>query len=170
MISYMCVLYFLIIGFVIGENVSKNETEQTSKTARTGRDSYLDAYAESHGANTDLNKVNTDREMNFPTGFNGGFPDEHFGVQYPYPSPSHHHNYGPPQHMYGPPAYKPTKPVYEPPPHPVYNYGPPPPHSYGIPYAFLEGLLDKFKLKWDLITLFKILLKLVIFKKIETID
>lgn len=46
------------------------------------------------------------------------------------------------------------------------SYGPPPPHSYGIPYAFLEGILDKFKLKWDLITLFKILLKLVIFKKI----
>lgn len=115
MISYMCVLYFLIVGFVVSENIPRNDTGETFKTARVGRDSYLDAYTESHGGKLDLNKVNTDREMNFPTGFSGGFPDEHFGVQYPYPSQSpHHHNYGPPQHMYGPPIYKPA-------PHPVYK-------------------------------------------------
>lgn len=35
-----------------------------------------------------------------------------------------------------------------------------------MPHAILEGFLDKFKLKLDLFTIGKLLLKLVIFKKI----
>lgn len=45
------------------------------------------------------------------------------------------------------------------------NYYPPPEPVYGVPHAML-GLLDKFKVKLDLFTLAKILLKLILFKKL----
>uniref|UniRef100_A0A182JB04 Uncharacterized protein n=1 Tax=Anopheles atroparvus TaxID=41427 RepID=A0A182JB04_ANOAO len=75
--------------------------------------------------------------------------------------PAPHKDYGPPPK----PVYGPPKPIYGPPPPP-----PPPPHgpvSHGMPYFSPENwLLSKLKFKFDLFTVAKILLKLVIFKKI----
>ncbi|XP_058119930.1 uncharacterized protein LOC131284865 [Anopheles ziemanni] len=75
--------------------------------------------------------------------------------------PAPHKEYGPPPK----PIYGPPKPIYGP-PHPP----PPPPHgpvSHGMPYFSPENwLLSKLKFKFDLFTVAKILLKLVIFKKI----
>lgn len=100
------------------------------------------------------------------------------------PSP----NYGPPAHSYGPPAptYGPPAPSYGPPaqtygpPAPAYGppvprplplpiYGPPLKPSYGIPYtAPALGFLDKLSLKLDILTIAKLLLKFLIFKKLVT--
>nr|XP_026489785.1 LOW QUALITY PROTEIN: uncharacterized protein LOC113396169 [Vanessa tameamea] len=91
-------------------------------------------------------------------------------------------NYGPPAHSYGPPAqsygppshsYGPPAPVYGPPIHkpaplaPV--YGPPLKPSYGVPYT-APGLsfFDKLSLKLDILTIAKLMLKFLIFKKIVT--
>ncbi|XP_017776243.1 PREDICTED: uncharacterized protein LOC108562419 isoform X2 [Nicrophorus vespilloides] len=89
--------------------------------------------------------------------------------------------YGPPKDTYGPPqGFEPTPDVYGPPKvTPVYGppsysyqpapvYGPPMDHSYGIPHGML-GILDKIKVKLDLFTIGKIILKLVIFKKIVSL-
>lgn len=73
-----------------------------------------------------------------------------------YGSPSQ--NYGPPVQSYGPPVHKPV---------PV--YGPPPKPSYGVPYTAPGlGFLDKLSLKLDILTVAKLLLKFMIFKKIVT--
>lgn len=75
--------------------------------------------------------------------------------------------YGPPAQSYGPPAqsYGPVQPTYGPPhfpQHPTYPvYGPPPTQA-----ARGDWLWDKFHFKFDLLTLGKILIKLLIFKKI----
>lgn len=67
-------------------------------------------------------------------------------------------SYGPPAQQYGPPMPKPLPPV----------YGPPKP-SYGVPYAVPGlGFLDKLSLKLDILTIAKLLLKFMIFKKIVT--
>uniref|UniRef100_A0A182T9W6 Uncharacterized protein n=1 Tax=Anopheles maculatus TaxID=74869 RepID=A0A182T9W6_9DIPT len=75
--------------------------------------------------------------------------------------PAPHKEYGPPPK----PVYGPPKSIYGPPPPP-----PPPPGgpvSHGMPYFSPENwLLSKLKFKFDLFTIGKILLKLVIFKKI----
>ncbi|XP_060518383.1 uncharacterized protein LOC132697109 [Cylas formicarius] len=147
----------------------------------SARDSYLDAYKESHSElvkNKDADKKN-DRTYNVdpqypvysgPSGPSGG---EQFGPnQYGPPSPP----YRPPVSQYGPPAghYGPT-PQYGPPPET--QYGPPGPVYggpqsvqvfYGMPHAMLS-LWDKLKWKLDLFTIGKILLKLVIFKKIVSL-
>lgn len=69
------------------------------------------------------------------------------------------HSYGPPAPVYGPPVHKPLPPV----------YGPPIKPSYGVPYtAPGYGFLDKLSLKLDILTIAKLLLKLLIFKKIVT--
>lgn len=75
-------------------------------------------------------------------------------------------NYGPPSHSYGPPA-----PIYGPPiPKPLPPiYGPPLKPSYGVPYTAPGlGLLDKLSLKLDILTIAKLMLKFLIFKKIVT--
>ncbi|XP_055848129.1 uncharacterized protein LOC129913459 [Episyrphus balteatus] len=95
--------------------------------------------------------------------------------------------YGPPQQVYGPPQPEygpPPQPQYGPPPHA--EYGPPPQTEYihhppaiyheypkqqaiGMAHqqvSIPEWLLGKLKLKLNLFTLGKILLKLIIFKKI----
>lgn len=98
----------------------------------------------------------------------GAIPDN-FGATYPsagydytpvYGAPSPTPVYGPPKPAYGPP------PPHFPPPHHHHHhaypvYGPPPTHA---PRG--DWLWDKFHLKFDLFTLGKILLKLLIFKKI----
>ncbi|XP_037969193.2 adhesive plaque matrix protein [Plutella xylostella] len=74
-------------------------------------------------------------------------------------------SYGPPAHSYGPPAHSYGPPVHKPyPPAPVYG----PPVSHGVPYSTGLGFLDKLKLKLDLLTIAKLLLKLLIFKKLVT--
>ncbi|KAJ3640627.1 hypothetical protein Zmor_027179 [Zophobas morio] len=112
-----------------------------SAVQATPMDSYLEAYQESHGTTAKM-----DREYTEP---------------YPYPPSQPGYHYGPPKYSYGPPAA------------PVHNYGPPlapvygppaPAPIYGMPHGML-GLLDKLKLKLDLFTIGKILLKVVLFKK-----
>lgn len=67
--------------------------------------------------------------------------------------------YGPPASVYGPPINKPFLPV----------YGPPLKPTYGVPYTAPGiGFLDKLSLKLDILTIAKLLLKLLIFKKIVT--
>ncbi|CAB3254745.1 unnamed protein product [Arctia plantaginis] len=74
------------------------------------------------------------------------------------------HSYGPPAQSYGPPIHKPL-----PPPLPPPIYGPPLKPSYGVPYtAPAFGLLDKLAFKLDILTIAKLLLKLLIFKKLVT--
>lgn len=70
-------------------------------------------------------------------------------------------SYGPPAQSYGPPLYKPLAPV----------YGPPIKPSYGVPYTAPSwglALFDKLSLKLDILTVAKLLLKFMIFKKIVT--
>lgn len=80
--------------------------------------------------------------------------------------------YGPPAQVYGPPAqnYGPPVQSYGPPAHkPVPVYGPPLKPSYGVPYTAPGlGFLDKLSLKLDILTVAKLLLKFLIFKKIVT--
>lgn len=97
----------------------------------------------------------------YPSG--GGGYDYHNEVKPVYGVPV----YGPPQQAYGPPGPPPSG--YGAPLGPA--YGPPPtgygPMNYGMPYyAPGHWLLDKLKLKLDIFTVGKILLKLLIFKKI----
>ncbi|XP_013138092.1 PREDICTED: LOW QUALITY PROTEIN: uncharacterized protein LOC106103009 [Papilio polytes] len=68
-------------------------------------------------------------------------------------------SYGPPSNSYGPPIHKPPPPI----------YGPPLKPSYGIPYT-APGLsfFDKLSLKLDILTIAKLMLKFLIFKKIVT--
>lgn len=81
-------------------------------------------------------------------------------------------NYGPPAPNYGPPAqnYGPPAQTYGPPAHkPVPVYGPPPKPSYGVPYTAPGfGFLDKLAFKLDILTVAKLMLKFLIFKKIVT--
>ncbi|KAJ2951065.1 hypothetical protein O0L34_g5444 [Tuta absoluta] len=99
-------------------------------------------------------------------------------------------NYGPPSNTYGPPAnsYGPPSNSYGPPtntggpyPAPVYGppkplapvYGPPMKPTYGVPYAGPSGFpgfgfLDKLAFKLDILTVAKLMLKFLIFKKLVT--
>ncbi|KAJ8931514.1 hypothetical protein NQ314_015587, partial [Rhamnusium bicolor] len=183
---------FLILSVVF--SAVFGEEEKVFKVA--GTDSYLEAYKVSHGDSVnDLldNAVKkSDREYIEP----GGYPYSNSQPQYggsfgsSGPSAPNYNNYGPPSPQYNPgAAYGPPNPgpVYGPPnPGPVYGppnpppvYGPPapapmygPPSSvqvfYGVPHAMLS-IWDKLKLKLDLFTVGKILLKLVIFKKIVSL-
>ncbi|XP_052890444.1 uncharacterized protein LOC128298712 [Anopheles moucheti] len=133
-----------------------------------GKDSYLAALSNSHKINAlpykgtpirisrgDYNIVPSNSyDYGVPTGSYG--PPTSTGNELYQPAP--HKEYGtPPKPVYGPP-----KPIYGPP-------QPPPtgPVSHGMPYFSPEHwLLSKLKFKFDLFTIGKILLKLVIFKKI----
>ncbi|KAI5645975.1 ribonuclease HII domain-containing protein [Phthorimaea operculella] len=99
-------------------------------------------------------------------------------------------NYGPPANTYGPPAnsyglpsnsYGPPSNTGGPYPAPVYGppkplapvYGPPMKPTYGIPYAGPSGFpglgfLDKLAFKLDILTVAKLMLKFLIFKKLVT--
>lgn len=75
--------------------------------------------------------------------------------------------------QYGPPGYEYPRPVYGAPVHQIYSgpvYGHTAPDNSGSQHVASapreESWLDKFKLKFDLFTIGKILLKLVLFKKI----
>ncbi|CAG5028300.1 unnamed protein product [Parnassius apollo] len=76
------------------------------------------------------------------------------------------HTYGPPSQIYGPPSHSYGPPIHKPPP-PI--YGPPIKPSYGIPYTAPGlGFFDKLSLKLDILTIAKLMLKFLIFKKIVT--
>ncbi|KAH9630504.1 hypothetical protein HF086_000717 [Spodoptera exigua] len=76
-------------------------------------------------------------------------------------------SYGPPAQMYGPPAQTYGPPIHKPLPPPI--YGPPLKPSYGVPYtAPALGFLDKLAFKLDILTIAKLLLKFLIFKKLVT--
>ncbi|PZC72729.1 hypothetical protein B5X24_HaOG210708 [Helicoverpa armigera] len=94
-----------------------------------------------------------------PPSPNYGPPAHSYGP----PAPS----YGPPAQTYGPPAQSYGPPIHKPLPPPL--YGPPLKPSYGVPYtAPALGFLDKLSLKLDILTIAKLLLKLLIFKKLVT--
>ncbi|XP_047522427.1 COPII coat assembly protein SEC16 [Pieris napi] len=92
-----------------------------------------------------------------PPATNYGPPASNYGpptASYGPPSPA----YGPPAQSYGPPVHKPYPPI----------YGPPKP-SYGVPYTAPGfGFFDKLSLKLDILTIAKLMLKFLIFKKIVT--
>lgn len=71
-------------------------------------------------------------------------------------------NYGPPAQSYGPPIHKPLPPVYGPPLKPTYGV------PYGAPAWPAFSFLDKLSLKLDILTIAKLMLKFLIFKKIVT--
>lgn len=135
-------------------------------------DNYHSGYDYSPPYNTDFNPSGFSSQP--PSESNSYLPPSSYGPPIKYPEPSYNsiNTYGPPSQSYGPPAqnYGPPLPNYGPPIHkplpPV--YGPPKP-TYGVPYT-APGLsfLDKLSLKLDILTVAKILLKLMIFKKIVT--
>ncbi|XP_032597720.1 uncharacterized protein LOC116806043 [Drosophila grimshawi] len=86
------------------------------------------------------------------------------GYQY---NPPPDNSYLPPDNSYLPPATSPPAPVYGPPPLP-YNSQPPVFYrpSYPTPYHTHDSFLDKLKSKISLLTIGKLILKLLIFKKI----
>nr|XP_032516946.1 uncharacterized protein LOC116769855 [Danaus plexippus plexippus] len=90
-----------------------------------------------------------------------GPPSSNYGPPSSGPSPSYGppQSYGPPTPVYGPPIHKPSPPV----------YGPPLKPFYGVPYT-APGLsfFDKLSLKLDILTIAKLMLKFLIFKKIVT--
>ncbi|KAJ0183275.1 hypothetical protein K1T71_001251 [Dendrolimus kikuchii] len=102
-----------------------------------------------------------------PPSSNYGPPAQSYGPPAPTygpPSPSYGPpapNYGPPAPSYGPPIHKPL------PPPPI--YGPPLKPSYGVPYTAPGfSFFDKLALKLDILTIAKLLLKFLIFKKLVT--
>uniref|UniRef100_A0A182QEV0 Uncharacterized protein n=1 Tax=Anopheles farauti TaxID=69004 RepID=A0A182QEV0_9DIPT len=139
--------------------------------AKNAKDSYLAALKNSHKINAqpykgtplrisrgDYNIIpSASYDYSVPTGSYG--PPTSTGNDLYQPAP--HKEYGPPPK----PVYGPPKPIYGPPAPPP----PPPPGpvTHGMPYFSPENwLLSKLKFKFDLFTVAKILLKLVIFKKI----
>ncbi|KAB0802166.1 hypothetical protein PPYR_04352 [Photinus pyralis] len=104
-----------------------------------GQDSYIDAYLETRN----LNKVKINREISVTSDNNHGAG----GYEYPAPSPV----YGPSHPTYGPP-----------PSYPIYGT---PPEQHGIPFSIIHSLFDKLKFKLEIVTLLKILLKVILFKK-----
>ncbi|XP_018335007.1 wiskott-Aldrich syndrome protein [Agrilus planipennis] len=115
---------------------------------------------------------------------NYGPPQQNYGPPRPPVYQPPQPTYGPPiQPFYGPPpqpVYGPPQPVYGPPQ--IHVYGPPPPppsnghspvhvHNYppqvNFPKTYgLSGLIEKFKLKLNILTILKILLKIALFKKL----
>ncbi|KAI4460197.1 hypothetical protein MML48_6g00015779 [Holotrichia oblita] len=142
------VVLSVILTIILSKSIAGEKS--TNGKLNSGADSYLNAYA-------------ITKKLNEKVDFDGYYPHDHHGY------PDDGFDYGPPKPIYGPP-----KPIYGPPmPYPPPNYGPyppAPPPNYGppepaLPHALL-GLLDKIKYKIDLLTIGKIILKLVIFKKI----
>lgn len=105
-------------------------------------------------------KFESEITYNAPTNNYGPPPQKYGPPANSYGPPAQ--TYGPPAQSYGPPAaaYGPPKPVYGPPPQPTWP---------GMPYTAPGlGFLDKLSLKLDILTIAKLLLKLLIFKKIVT--
>ncbi|KOB74677.1 Ribonuclease [Operophtera brumata] len=133
-------------------------------TSYSGSSSYLPSSSYSSPP------VNFESDITYNSPPNSyGPPSNSYGPpakSYGPPAPSYGappQTYGPPSQNYGPPIYKPLAPV----------YGPPKP-SYGVPYTapgiggFGMGLLEKLHLKLDILTIAKLFLKFLIFKKIVT--
>lgn len=111
------------------------------------------------GPYAEPNNYYNDGHNNNYNGFDGGYAvSDNYLPQGNYGVPNYHHqhhikpSYGPPTGPYG---YGPSG----------SNYGAPIKQDYGIPYG-MTSFFDKIKLKLDLFTLGKIILKLIIFKKI----
>lgn len=114
-------------------------------------------------------KFESEITYNAPTNSYGPPPQKYGPPAQSYGPPTQ--TYGPPAPAYGPPpqSYGPPAPVYGPPKPLPPVYGPPIPPSYGVPYTAPGlGFLDKLSLKLDILTIAKLLLKLLIFKKIVT--
>ncbi|XP_022919400.2 uncharacterized protein [Onthophagus taurus] len=126
------------------------------ETSTNVKDSYIKAYDQSKV----LNKKSDPGEYGFSS---NGFPSNGYSPSGYHPSGYQEYEkpyYGPPK-VYGPPQYYP-EPNYPPHPPPQQPYGP---KDQFLPHALLT-VLDKIKYKIDLLTIGKIILKLVIFKKI----
>lgn len=141
----ICVV-FVILGLFSGLN--KAEIKQ---------DSYHQALHNSHEDQHNYNDINVG--PNYPSGSGYDYQPQ---VKQQYGAPM---GYGPPSTGYGPPSGSYGPPISS-------GYGVPsgygPPMNYGVPYNFSpeQWILNKLKLKLDLFTVGKILLKLIIFKKI----
>ncbi|KAK5650950.1 hypothetical protein RI129_001979 [Pyrocoelia pectoralis] len=132
-------LLLLVVVSVVGE-----------QTFHMGQDSYIDAYLHTH----DLNKVKINRKLNVDKDNH----DDSSASKHKYGAPDPGYEYGPPVPVYGPPHSTYGPPSYS-------NYGPPPEPSFGIPFSLIHSIFDKIKFKFEIITLLKVLLKLVLFKK-----
>nr|CAD7579585.1 unnamed protein product [Timema californicum] len=138
---------------------------------RQGRDSYLEAYEDSHGSGPPSEVVFPSPEHESPSYYTPSSPP-------PYKAPAPAHSYGPPvsssygppvSSSYGPPVSSsygpPVSPSYGPPPSPSYPmYGPPPSSVYGAPHSAPNNGFNLLGL--DIHTILKILLKITIFKLI----
>lgn len=126
--------------------------------AEIKQDSYHQALHNSHEDQHNYNDINVG--PNYPSGSGYDYQPQ---VKQQYGAPLG--QYGPPSTGYGPPSGSYGPPISS-------GYGVPsgygPPMNYGVPYNFSpeQWILNKLKLKLDLFTVGKILLKLIIFKKI----
>nr|CAD7593886.1 unnamed protein product [Timema genevievae] len=123
---------------------------------RQGRDSYLEAYEDSHGSGPPSEVVFPTPEHEdhheSPSYYTPSSPPPYNGPKYMAPAPAH--SYGPPvASSYGPPI-SPSYPV----------YGPPPSSVYGAPHSAPSNGFNLMGL--DIHTILKILLKITIFKLI----
>lgn len=136
-------------------NPSVNQQVKNTPVRREG--SYpTGPYAE---PNNFYNDGHNNNYNGFSNGYDNGYAgSDNYFPQGNYGPPNYHHqhhvkpSYGPPTGSYG---YGPSG----------SNYGAPIKQDYGIPYG-MSSFFDKIKLKLDLFTLGKIILKLIIFKKI----
>ncbi|XP_063220700.1 cbp/p300-interacting transactivator 4-like [Bacillus rossius redtenbacheri] len=115
--------------------------EEGSQQESQRRDSYLEAYEDSHGLDDSDNEV----EFEPSPAYHSPSHPPHYPPARPsystHPSPSYSPptpSYGPPTPSHGPPkpAYGPPSPSYSPTPSygpPSPSYGPPTPSSYGLP-------------------------------------
>nr|CAD7203195.1 unnamed protein product [Timema douglasi] len=132
---------------------------------RQGRDSYLEAYEDSHGSGPPSEVVFPSPEHGSPSYYTPSSPP-------PYRATAPAHSYGPPvSPSYGPPvssSYGPPIPSsYGPPVPSSYDppmYGPPPSPVYGAPHSSTNNGFNLMGL--DIHTILKIFLKITIFKLI----
>lgn len=143
--------------------------------------SYSDSSSFSSGPSSGYQPSYSSPPVKFETDITYNSPPNSYGPpSNSYGPPSN--NYGPPAQSYGPPSnygppaqtYGPPANVYGPPIKPLPVYGPPNP-TYGVPYTApgfggfgMSALLDKLHLKLDILTIAKLMLKFLIFKKIVT--
>lgn len=138
-------------------------------------DSFSSGYSSGPSSNNYLTSSSYGSPVKFSSETTYNSPPNTYGPPSPtynapqtYGPPSQ--NYGPPSQSYGPPAQSYGPPIHKPLP-PVPVYGPPLKPTYGVPYSTgLPGLgfFDKLSLKLDILTIAKLLLKFLIFKKIVT--
>ncbi|CAG4930010.1 unnamed protein product [Colias eurytheme] len=153
----------VIITAKDGEKKISNRDDSFSGYDYTPSYSSSDSFSSSGPSNSYLPSSSYGSPVKFESDITYNSPPNSYGP----PSSS----YGPPSGSYGPPtaSYGPPSPAYGPPIHkPLPVYGPPRP-SYGVPYTAPGlGFFDKLSLKLDILTIAKLMLKFLIFKKIVT--